>query len=349
MTSDSAVKTEKFLPFEGLRGCLALLVCVGHLGLNTMVQPLGVQVHFGLAVDIFFALSGFVLCHSNYLGRRRFADFVVGRFARLYPLHIVTVGVMVALAMLAGGVGAVPELVGQATLVNGLGSLPLQPTANYPNWSISVEWWASLAFFCVMMSRRFRPFLLTLVVVGLALAFPGFINTHDQAASGWLGAALVRGVAGFSVGCLAYLASERLRGRVRRPGLVGYAAVCVSVPFFLVQTLDGFQTFAFYLATFTALTGLALSGGGLLAFGPFVELGRISYSIYLWHIPVITAATLVVGEGAISGVGKAPILLVILAVAVASYRLFEHPMQKGILRVWRSRRANTPPTMRHTA
>jgi peptidoglycan/LPS O-acetylase OafA/YrhL len=40
---------------------LALLVCLGHLGLNTIAGHMGLFVRFGAAVELFFVLFGYVL------------------------------------------------------------------------------------------------------------------------------------------------------------------------------------------------------------------------------------------------------------------------------------------------
>jgi peptidoglycan/LPS O-acetylase OafA/YrhL len=63
---------EKITSIEGLRGVLALLVCLGHLGLNTVAGLFGITIRTGFAVDIFFVLSGFVLARSYYFGKRSF-------------------------------------------------------------------------------------------------------------------------------------------------------------------------------------------------------------------------------------------------------------------------------------
>src|SRR4051794_35662338 len=90
-------RSGRILNFEAARGMLALLVCVGHLGLNTVLNKVSLDIHFALSVDIFFALSGFVLCYSNFFGKRTLAEFVYARIARLYPLYAATLLYMASL------------------------------------------------------------------------------------------------------------------------------------------------------------------------------------------------------------------------------------------------------------
>lgn len=94
------MKKTEIPALTGLRGLAAMLIVVHHFGLlvlplrSTLAGPaLGKSGLLGMS--IFFVLSGFVI-HYNYAakiakGGREIADFVVARFARLYPLYIVFV------------------------------------------------------------------------------------------------------------------------------------------------------------------------------------------------------------------------------------------------------------------
>lgn len=58
-------------------------LCTGSAAAEPFRQSLGISLG-GLAVDIFFAASGFLVTGS-LLARRRLADFVASRFLRIYP------------------------------------------------------------------------------------------------------------------------------------------------------------------------------------------------------------------------------------------------------------------------
>jgi peptidoglycan/LPS O-acetylase OafA/YrhL len=75
-----------------------------------------------------------------------------------------------------------------------------------------------------------------------------------------------------------------------------------------------------------------------LALRPMAYLGRISYGMYLWYWPVLLVMT--AGRTHLHGTPLlAGRLLVIVAVAAASYHLVEAPIQRGALSGWRWRAA----------
>ena len=80
----------RFEALDALRGLSALLVVLFHIPIYHALKGADAFVNLQFCVDMFFALSGFVLCHAY--GRRlgnggeglRFAWM---RLARLWPLH----------------------------------------------------------------------------------------------------------------------------------------------------------------------------------------------------------------------------------------------------------------------
>jgi len=68
---------------DGLRGVLALLVTLLHFGASSFLKRrLGIPpLPLGLAVDVFFLLSGYVLTHSLRTGSTRPAMQFAARIA----------------------------------------------------------------------------------------------------------------------------------------------------------------------------------------------------------------------------------------------------------------------------
>lgn len=318
----------KFLELEGLRGVLALLVVVYHLGLNTVLERFGL--HFGgwLSVDVFFALSGFVLAHTYYGGKRSAEDFALGRIARLYPLHVLTTLVMLTLAKHPPSAA---DLGQQFATIHNLGLPPYADAINGPAWSISVEIWVSVLFFALL--TKWRPWALV-AILAASLPMLALNGTYE---GGPINNGLLRGLVGFSVGCLAYRARDVYGERLRMPAPVAYAALAMLGATMLDRSLSTVRMAAFYGITAALLVGLSGNARTVLSSRPAVWLGTVSYSIYLWHSPILAASQAAFGESVRGVGGKVAILTAVLAAGWASYRWIEKPAQVAILAAARAR------------
>ena len=332
-TAAAPARTAKLAALEGLRGLLAFVVCAGHLGLNDAVAPLGLHVRFDVAVDVFFALSGFVMTRAYYLGRRSFSALFASRVARLYPLHLLTM-LWCLLLSYPGGFDA-PLLAQNLLLVHNIGLPPNRWAFNFPSWSISVEMVVSLAFFFVM--RRDRPGLAPLLLAaGVALSayetasgLTPALNHHAIFNSG-----LLRGLAGFALGATAYLATLQWPVISAQLGRTAPLAALALVAFFLMRDWWWLSSALFALTVFAAVLGAATAGAvPILSSRPLVWLGAVSYSVYLLHIPLYWSASAVFGPMVETPAGKLALLATVLAASGLCYRAFELPMQRWLLAV----------------
>lgn len=155
-----------------LRAFAALLVVLFHFSARTApgsVLHTTLIERGQLGVDVFFVLSGFILAHVYFgqivSGRFRHDNFLVARFARLYPMHLLMTAVAVAMGfwgLYRGGaaMGATSHLLGNDAATGGgsawnflitLGLVQAWGTTNghYFNavsWSISAEAFAYVLF-----------------------------------------------------------------------------------------------------------------------------------------------------------------------------------------------------------
>jgi peptidoglycan/LPS O-acetylase OafA/YrhL len=111
-----------------------------------------------LGVDFFFVLSGFILTHVylRQLQEQRFSfrAFIQKRFARLYPLHLVMLLVVLAYVSIGGWLGidlqtpaaySWEKFWHNLLMIHAWGLLDSM-SWNYVAWSISAEWFAYLLF-----------------------------------------------------------------------------------------------------------------------------------------------------------------------------------------------------------
>ncbi len=149
-----------------LRGIAATVVVILHFAYSTLPEAgvtLSRHTRFFrdgyLFVDLFFILSGFIMTHvyleSFLMGvnKANYWTYLRARFARIYPLHLFTLGVLVSLELLKLFLPNFQAFTGNFNLTalvanvfmlqafdfNCLPLLWCKSTWNEPAWSISVE------------------------------------------------------------------------------------------------------------------------------------------------------------------------------------------------------------------
>lgn len=156
---------DEIRPLTGLRFWAAFWVVTAHFQpvLETLwpaaraFAPISWDGNMG--VDLFFILSGFILIY-NYretfarMSPRRYVQFLGLRLARIYPVHLFTLGLFalfVVADQLAGppavrqrGVFTLYDFWEQLLLIQAWAGDPY--SWNQPSWSLSAEWFAYLLF-----------------------------------------------------------------------------------------------------------------------------------------------------------------------------------------------------------
>jgi peptidoglycan/LPS O-acetylase OafA/YrhL len=317
-----------------------------------------------VGVDVFFVISGFVITGMLQrewaaTGRIRFGSFYVRRFKRLTP----ALALMVTLAVAISALTLSPLGSQQAATRTGAGAMLLvanfviaQTTGGYfdapaasnsllNTWSLSVEEQFYLAFPLLLvlgwlLARRVRlfrptPFLFVGVVaaVSFGLAVVGSTGYVLPRASYLLGfySPFARAWE-FAAGALLALAATTLRVTSRRMatalGLIGLAVLAASLWLITGTTpFPGVWTLLPVSGTLLLLlAGLHESNTvtRVLATLPMVKVGDWSYSIYLWHWPlIVVAAALWPDRPGVLAVAA----LLSFAPALACYRWVEQPIR----------------------
>ncbi len=167
------MKAQRFLVLDGMRGIAAFAVLWGHAGFG-FGAPWYPR-HGYLAVDFFFALSGFVIAHA-YTARVQaglgFRAFAWRRLIRLYPM-IFAGGVLGALAFSPGWSGGADKLfwLNAASFVLlplGLAFHEAAFPANTPIWSLFFEVCANVAYYVAARRPGGDAMRAVLLIVGAA-------------------------------------------------------------------------------------------------------------------------------------------------------------------------------------
>ena len=289
--------------------------------------------HGADAVQYFWAVSGFVFAHVYLADRGAQGRFWLARVARLWPLHLLTLGLVAAMqaAVLARwgdyyiyDWNDARHFVLSLLLAHYWGFQANQ-SFNGPSWSLSTEIVAYAAFWLLLPALRRAGLLVSLAVAG-AMAWMLWHRVPDKD--------VLTCVFYFFAGVAFYAAM--LRGLLASRALIPLALVLVAVAF--AVNMAGGPVFFIRLAAIFALLALAvgidhLDPAGRLRFGK--TLGDASYGIYLWHFPIQLALTLMLPN--IRAMAPQPSFLVFFIgsaclAGLASHRWIERPAQRWVMR-----------------
>ena len=343
---------------EGLRGLAVGLVVAAHAGLQIPGAALG--------PDIFFALSGYLIVGILLRGLEAghgisFRDFYARRIRRIAPALAATILLTVAVVALLNDPTTLARtakdgaaaLAGAANITFGLQAVDYfsstEPSPLLPLWSIGVEEQFYLVVPLLLgaawkIGKR-RGILITLAVIAAGSTVAAVLLTPTEPI--WAYYLLPTRAYGLAAGGLLALletralASNTLRRIPLAPiGLAMIAALTLLLPGEkgypgIAGPLSGVASVALIggMATI-GLRGTVSAAGGkamraLFSIAPLRAIGRISYSLYLVHWPILILPTYfgaTMNEGATA-------LAVVASVLVAAlmYRFVEQPFRKGFV------------------
>ena len=336
---------------DGLRAVAVLAVIASHLPEKFLLSGF-------LGVDVFFAISGFVVTASLLSQRRTrlpqlYVGFLSRRVKRLLPALTLCVAVtgFVVLATdpfprhsIQTGLAA---LFGFANIVLFYFELDYFSPSSLFNafthtWSLGVEeqFYVVFPMFAWLFYFRlhgasFKPLAAAMILGGgVSVMLFALLYREHQAAAFFL---MPTRIWELGIGALVFLAarrtrSPRLQQALRR--LAPFALVALMLCFFAPESLAVPATIAAVGAA-----GLLLAADGrslaarMLMLPPVVYIGRISYSLYLWHWPIIALGPIVLASAWRS---SALYVAATALAAVVSFHWVEKPLR---YRTWTSARA----------
>jgi peptidoglycan/LPS O-acetylase OafA/YrhL len=339
---------------DGIRGLAALFIVGTHAVrfAHPPFPPAGllsrVGAEFGLGVDLFFVLSGFLI--TGILLRsvdkpRYFKNFYARRALRIFPVYYLFVAFMVLV---------VPALVNDATFSHALKKQEVALWLYVSNLDIALHGWPAWpgemlthAWSLAIEEQFYLAWPILIKVLGRrklpAAIWSGYaLSIGLRAAIGLLGyGSRARVVTpahldGFMLGAwLSYLFAEGATAATLRRWAWSFAAVGLAIRIY--ASTIAFENLANVLIAseslgFAALLAFSLAGdecstlNRVLRNRGLVVVGTYSYGLYLFHQPLFAWAGQYVSGGTLLtrstllfvGVGG-----VSLALAVASYHLFE--------------------------
>jgi peptidoglycan/LPS O-acetylase OafA/YrhL len=359
--ASSAPAGASYIPgIDGLRAVAVLAVVLYHL--DAALVPGGFA-----GVDVFFAISGYVVSSSlvNHGGRglgEFLLTFYARRVTRIMPALVVCLAITSVLSVLfiprswlsesipRTGLYAFFGLANYALVNAGDGYYAARAESNpfTHTWSLAVEEQFYLVYpliFFVWLTCRGRSGALgaiarslLAVLVGLSLVVAWHQTTHDPDAAFYL---IFSRFWELALGGLLYQLHHR---GLLLPRSAAVAAACLLAGLALVLAsfvLGKAAPFPFPMAllpvagsllVIAAVVGQA-RGQAPSAFRTLLEnplalyVGKISYSLYLWHWPVLVLLRWTIGLDTAAGTAAAVGLAA--AASMASYHLVEMPVRRS--------------------
>ncbi len=296
----------KVSKIEALRGFAALYVLIHHFNLGEGSWLKYILQQGQVAVIMFFVISGFVLSLSNrdqiISGKVSFRTYFVKRFRRIYPVLVLSMILAYLASCLVNG-----EIISfnwkefLANLLN-LQDLARHPgcwfeafAGNTPLWSLSYEWWFYMLFFPLTKYIKFeyqRYVALGISVFGFFtyVLYPNeFSIIFEYFIIWWSGVELGQA-----------WKSNKLSGFKNLSFIYGSLIILLTLQVVRVFLSSEKLLISYYpiINSLHTTYAIVLISAGLIwykmkfigfkyTFGYFEFFGPISYSIYLFHYPLI--------------------------------------------------------------
>ena len=344
-------RDETFHPdIEGLRGLAVGVVVLFHANLFAMVGGY-------VGVDVFFVISGFLITgmllrERTRTGRISLVQFYARRARRILPAAVVVlvVTLVAGLVLVAPldrpglGLDAAAAALSASNVRFALAAGDYFATAATPSpflhyWSLAVEEqfylvWPALLVLVAWRGRVGRQ--VAAVIVGVIVASFAINLYLSDAAVNWafyslptrawelgLGGLL----AAFAVGVERVPTSLRTVG-----GWIGLAAIGAAVMTFDSSSI----AYPGIAATVPALGAALIIAAGscrlgprrILELPPFRAVGRISFSLYLVHWPLLVLGPIALGLVADTATNVLLVLVALIA-ATVSWAIVETPFRSG--------------------
>jgi len=311
-----------------LRGIAATFVAILHF--HFFVGPIvpygthSVIDKFYLMVDLFFILSGFIMCYTysekfdSGFSKINYKNFLIARLARIYPLHVFTLFAEIILFIIIFSVGKFNILPNWHQHLYRLDAIPVQllflenlgifdfATWNMNAWSLSAEWWAYMLFpflFLIFKKIGYKNWIfgfLAILICWLCIEFllapkqpfltnPGNPNNITLDVTWHYGT--FRGIIGFTGGMVIWQLFRNLKFKtILGNGWVHLLITIACIGAMQLKWYDSITAILLALIILSSAYG-SKTMDAFYSFRLFQKLGDWSFSIYMWHMLLINIYT----------------------------------------------------------
>ena len=247
--------------------------------------------HGRYGVHMFWAISGFVFAFVYLEKKNKISgkDFFINRFARLYPLHFLTLIFVALLQIISFKINGNYQIyfindlyhfIINLFYVNGWG-LAKDSSFNAPTWSVSIELLIYFLFFIsIIYINKFKIKLILLIYIILLLIDKNFIshNFYKQA--------LFDCARLFYSGILVYYLYLKFSNKLY---LIVFSFIMI-----IISLIGSFKLFLLFPAIILLLASFGTIKDYKIRYY-FQFSGDLTYALYLLHIPIQILIILIFG------------------------------------------------------
>ncbi|MGZ5545528.1 MAG: acyltransferase family protein [Limisphaerales bacterium] len=347
LSSGNTSTNQSYRPdIDGLHAFAVIAVLLYHADLGLTGGFVG--------VDVFFVISGFLISSlilkELEAGTFSLATFWERRIRRIFPALFV----MIIAAVVAGWFIFFPDdywalaqsVLAQALLVanfyfrhlTGYFAAAAETKPLLHTWSLAVEEQFYLLFPLLLLAvyryRRVQPLKLLLLLLALSFGW-SVLQTYQHPAYAFY--LLPSRAWELLIGAVIATAGNRLfthRWLHEAAGFLGLILITFAMVFYNSQTsFPGLGALAPCMGTALLIISSHREPsivGKVLSLKPIVFVGLISYSLYLWHWPILVYAKYLNPTG-LTVTTRALLLIASAAIATASWQFVETPFRKKLL------------------
>lgn len=324
---------------QGLRAIAVLAVMVFHASKTWL--PAGF-----IGVDVFFVISGFIISSLIVESQTKFSwrEFYWGRVKRIVPAYffmLLTVSIFSSLIFISADFSFFKQSLTSAILffsnqyfsdfgsyfAPGSHDLPLLHT-----WSLAIEmqFYLCLPILIWLTPRKRISLLICVLCIALFLFAEWQLQAQENQRHVYF--SLLARIPEFLVGALIAVARIGNGWSTRFSAIVGSAGLILLAWCFIYTNEASFPGGASFIPCFAAALIISSRQGpisNLLSSRSLVWVGALSYSLYLWHWPVLTIMRYYVGQYELSSIWLFSFVAITFTLSLISYRWVESPVRRS--------------------
>ena len=339
----------KINQIQFLRAMAAIFVAISHVwGINGIIgKPFGFDYIGGFGVDIFFVISGFIMCYTTkdvFTNPRVEAiSFMAKRVLRIYPIYLIVATPAVIYLMIqfhaAGGEISFYDVIGNILLLPTFTQDPDYHMYFYVAWSLCYEMMFYIMFSVLMIlckSKKTLIFYMVAIMFGM-VSIVNLLGLQGEML-GWVNLTYMIGdslMINFALGCVIYIIFSKFKRYYVRPlvsiTIISLAVICgVILAQHQYYRLFRFGIPAFIIVLVALYTRTECGSDSLLS-KTGLYLGNASYSIYLIHLYIVFISGWVYSITPLSkDVTGAIMSIVAVSLGCVFYTVIEKPINKAI-------------------